>query len=54
MAIVCDFISGLISQTDLWMQDITTPVHELFLSFAGIVFSLTIGSFFLYHVYLIS
>lgn len=34
--------------------DITTPIHELFLSFAGIVFSLTIGSFLLYHVYLIS
>lgn len=34
--------------------DITTPVHELFLSFAGVVFSLVIGSFLLYHIYLIS
>ncbi|KIK01889.1 hypothetical protein K443DRAFT_97841 [Laccaria amethystina LaAM-08-1] len=31
-----------------------TPVHELGLAFAGIVFSLVIGSFACYHLYLIS
>lgn len=35
-------------------QDATTPVHELFLSFAGIAFTLVVGAFFLYHVYLVS
>jgi len=52
---------AVISASALWFAfnnpmaiDITTPVHELFLSFAGIVFTLVIGSFLLYHVYLIS
>lgn len=30
-----------------------TPVHELILAFAGIIFALVIGSFFGYHVYLV-
>ncbi|KAF8895619.1 DHHC palmitoyltransferase-domain-containing protein [Infundibulicybe gibba] len=32
----------------------TIPVHELLLASAGIIFTLVIGPFFLYHVYLIS
>lgn len=36
------------------MQDPNTPIHELFLSFAGIVFTLVVGAFFLYHIYLVS
>ncbi|KAF5382671.1 hypothetical protein D9615_002726 [Tricholomella constricta] len=35
-------------------QNIDTPIHELILAFAGIIFSLVIGSFFFYHVYLVS
>lgn len=31
-----------------------TPIHELMLAFAGIVFSIVVGSFFFYHVYLVS
>ncbi|RDB14738.1 Palmitoyltransferase PFA3 [Hypsizygus marmoreus] len=31
-----------------------TPIHELFLAAAGLIFSLVVGSFFLYHVYLVS
>ncbi|KAH9933268.1 zf-DHHC-domain-containing protein [Amylocystis lapponica] len=34
--------------------DETTPLHALFLTFFGLVVSLTIGSFWLYHLYLIS
>jgi len=34
--------------------DEITPVHELFLAFYGITFSMVIGSFFGYHLYLIS
>ncbi|KAI0313596.1 DHHC palmitoyltransferase-domain-containing protein [Amylostereum chailletii] len=30
-----------------------TPVHMLFLSFVGVIFSLVVGSFFSYHVYLV-
>lgn len=36
------------------VQDTVTPIHELFLSFAGIVFTLVMGAFFIYHVYLVS
>lgn len=35
-------------------QNEATPVHELILAFAGIIFTLVIGSFFCYHLYLIS
>jgi len=31
-----------------------TPIHEILLTFAGITFSLVIGSFFIYHLYLVS
>ncbi|KAF8073936.1 DHHC palmitoyltransferase-domain-containing protein [Lyophyllum atratum] len=31
-----------------------TPIHELILGFVGIIFCFVIGSFFLYHVYLVS
>lgn len=34
--------------------DETTPVHEMALAFAGIVFCMVIGPFFLYHCYLIT
>ncbi|KAH7927826.1 zf-DHHC-domain-containing protein [Leucogyrophana mollusca] len=34
--------------------DQVTPVHELFLLMAGVVFTLVMGSFLIYHLYLIS
>jgi len=34
--------------------DESTPVHEIILTFAGITFALVIGSFFIYHLYLVS
>ncbi|KIK69775.1 hypothetical protein GYMLUDRAFT_150783 [Collybiopsis luxurians FD-317 M1] len=34
--------------------DEMTPVHEILLTFAGIAFALVIGSFFSYHIYLVS
>jgi len=34
--------------------DETTPIHELFLTLAGIIFSIVIGSFLGYHLYLVS
>ncbi|ETW81424.1 hypothetical protein HETIRDRAFT_318448 [Heterobasidion irregulare TC 32-1] len=33
--------------------DPVTPVNELFLAFAGVVFTMVIGSFFCYHIYLV-
>lgn len=33
-------------------QDAQTPIHMLFLSFMGVVFGITIGAFFGYHIYL--
>ncbi|PFH53308.1 hypothetical protein AMATHDRAFT_55144 [Amanita thiersii Skay4041] len=33
--------------------DVYTPIHEMCLALAGIVFALVIGSFFSYHIYLI-
>jgi hypothetical protein len=38
----------------LGLQNEATPIHELILAFAGIIFTLVIGSFFSYHIYLIS
>lgn len=35
-------------------QNLNIPVHELILAFTGIIFSLVVGSFFFYHVYLVS
>lgn len=35
-------------------QDETTPVHELMLAFGGIVITLVVGPFLLYHMYLVS
>jgi hypothetical protein len=37
-----------------WVQDEFTPIHEMLLSLAGIIFTLVIGSFLLYHIYLVS
>ncbi|KII86681.1 hypothetical protein PLICRDRAFT_113729 [Plicaturopsis crispa FD-325 SS-3] len=34
--------------------DEVTPVHEIFLAFAGVAITLSIGSFFLYHCYLVT
>ncbi|KIJ62536.1 hypothetical protein HYDPIDRAFT_182622 [Hydnomerulius pinastri MD-312] len=34
--------------------DQATPVHELFLTAAGVIFALVVGSFTIYHMYLIS
>ncbi|KAF9061450.1 DHHC palmitoyltransferase-domain-containing protein [Rhodocollybia butyracea] len=34
--------------------DESTPIHEILLTFAGVTFALVIGSFFIYHVYLVS
>ncbi|KAF8621296.1 hypothetical protein AX15_007894 [Amanita polypyramis BW_CC] len=51
---------GTISARAVWYSfnhvlevDNFTPIHELCLSLAGLVFSLVMGSFFVYHVYLI-
>ncbi|KAI0789801.1 zf-DHHC-domain-containing protein [Abortiporus biennis] len=33
--------------------DETTPVHEMFLAFAGIIITIVVGPFFLYHMYLV-
>ncbi|KAK2464599.1 hypothetical protein APHAL10511_003388 [Amanita phalloides] len=51
---------GSISAQAIWYSfehpfqvDTYTPVHELCLALAGIIFTLVMGSFFLYHVYLI-
>ncbi|GLB38623.1 putative DHHC palmitoyltransferase family protein [Lyophyllum shimeji] len=52
---------AIISASGLWyafnnpynMNDYT-PIHELILVFTGIIFTFVIGSFFLYHVYLVS
>lgn len=35
-------------------QDESTPVHELLLAAAGVIFTLVVGSFLVYHVYLIT
>ncbi|KAK7468920.1 palmitoyltransferase for Vac8p [Stygiomarasmius scandens] len=42
------------SITHPYNVDEMTPVHELLLAFAGVVFTLVIGSFFLYHLYLVT
>lgn len=36
------------------IQDENLPIHELFLAFDGIVFSLVVGSFCGWHLYLVS
>lgn len=36
------------------VQDETTPIHSLMLSFAGIVIMMVIGPFLLYHCYLVT
>lgn len=38
----------------LFKQHELTPVHELIITFAGIIFALVIGPFAAYHLYLIS
>ncbi|KNZ73199.1 Palmitoyltransferase ZDHHC15 [Termitomyces sp. J132] len=35
-------------------QDVNTPIHELFLAALGVIFSMVIGPFLGYHVYLVS
>lgn len=52
---------GVISVDALWyafsnpfLIDPTTPVHELVLAFTGMIFTLVIGSFLVYHLYLVS
>ena len=42
------------SITDDTRQNEDTPIHEVALTFAGIVFSLVVGSFLSYHFYLVS
>jgi len=51
---------GIVSARAIWYSfdhpfemDLYTPIHELCLTLAGIVFSLVMGSFFVYHVYLV-
>jgi hypothetical protein len=36
------------------VQDQATPVHELLLAAAGVIFTLVVGSFLVYHIYLIT
>jgi hypothetical protein len=43
----------LLRRPDFPIQDVYTPIHELCLTLAGIIFALVMGSFFLYHVYLV-
>jgi len=53
---------GIISAHAFWwslnnptsVPDDTTPIHELLLIAAGLVFALVVGSFTIYHIYLIS
>lgn len=35
-------------------QDESTPLHELGLGFAGLIMATVVGSFLVYHLYLIS
>lgn len=37
-----------------FLKDEFSPVHEIGLVFAGVTFTLVIGSFFIYHLYLVS
>ncbi|KAK0207901.1 DHHC palmitoyltransferase-domain-containing protein [Desarmillaria ectypa] len=53
IAIVCIF-ALVYAFNNPYVVDETTPIHELLLAFAGLVFSLVIGSFFFYHVYLVT
>jgi palmitoyltransferase ZDHHC2/15/20 len=42
-----------LAETNLDVQNEITPVHMLLLSFAGCAFALVIGSFLIYHIYLV-
>jgi len=53
-AIVGQFVVSEDSITDHTRQNEDTPIHEVALTFAGIVFSLMVGSFLSYHLYLVS
>ncbi|KAJ7601034.1 DHHC palmitoyltransferase-domain-containing protein [Mycena floridula] len=53
IAVICIF-ALIFAFTNPYAIDQTTPIHELLLAAAGIVFSFVVGSFFCYHLYLVS
>jgi len=52
--IVGQIVASEDSITDHTRQNEDTPIHEVALTFAGIVSSLVVGSFLSYHLYLVS
>jgi len=51
---VMDFSAVWYAFNNPFGVDPTTPLHELFLGFYGMIIALVIGSFFCYHLYLVS